>query len=83
MKMQINCMNLNYPVDFRLKDGTHVIVHKKEENNYDFFLTRLNSERHNFMWINGKIEESYETRFNEWQNEAIEKFQELLQLNQL
>jgi len=71
-------MDLTFPFDFRLKDGTHVIVHKKAEDNYDFFLTRLNSERHNFMWINGIIEESYETRFNEWQNEAIATFQQLL-----
>ena len=49
---------------------------------YDFHLTRLNSEKHNFIWIegdgDGTIEESYETRFDRLQNEAVAIFRNLL-----
>ena len=62
---------------FDLNDGTHVAVYASDEGNYEFHLTRLNSERHNFFWDGKKIEESYETRFDNWQAEAIEKFREL------
>lgn len=67
-----------FPVHFNLSDGTHVEVYKQEENCYEFLLARLNSEKHNFFLINGKIEESYETRFDKLQNEAIEIFQSML-----
>jgi hypothetical protein len=73
----------NYPVTFQLKDGTHVLVNDLNEGNYEFHLTRLNSEKHNFSWIEstGAIEESYETRFDHWQLEAVETFKQMLQGN--
>lgn len=67
-----------FPIEFHLKDGTQVTVYKEDENCYEFFMARLNSERHNFLLKDGVIEESYETRFNEWQHEAIEIFQGLI-----
>jgi hypothetical protein len=67
----------DFPVEFDLKDGTHVVVYKEEKNCYEFFLERLNSEKHNFLLVNGKIEESYETRFDRWQNEAVEIFERM------
>jgi hypothetical protein len=72
-------MNTTYPVSFDLKDGTHVSVYASEDGGYEFFLTRLNSEKHNFVWKDHKIEESYETRFDEWQLEAIRRFEEIEQ----
>ena len=68
-----------FPVSFNLNDGTHVLVKEGEPNTYDFHLTRLNSEKHNFLWnaATNEIEESYETRFDNWQLEAIEKFKKL------
>lgn len=64
---------------FKLKDGTHVTVIQLDADSYDFHLTRLNSERHNFVWKEqaNEIEESYETRFDNWQNEAIQLFTQL------
>jgi hypothetical protein len=69
-----------FPVSFTLKDGTTVVVKLLEEGCYAFHLIRLNSERHNFIWKEktGEIEESYETRFDRWQNEAIELFKAML-----
>lgn len=69
----------NYPVTFHLKDGTHVLVTKLDEESFDFHLTRLNSEKHNFIWkkTTGEIEESYETRFDQWQHEAIDIFNQM------
>jgi hypothetical protein len=64
------------PIRFQLQDGTHVDVYEAEEGVYEFYLTRLNSEKHNFIWKDNHIEESYETRFDRWQNEAVEKFRE-------
>ena len=66
------------PVYFRLKDGTHVTVFQLEAGCYEFHLTRLNSERHNFIWKEptGEIIESYETRFDRWQYEAIDILKE-------
>ena len=66
------------PVYFRLKDGTHVTVIQRDADCYEFHLTRLNSERHNFFWreSTNEIEESYETRFDNWQYEAIDLFKE-------
>ena len=70
----------NYPVTYHLIDGTKVLVTQPEKGVYDFHLTRLNSEKHNFAWYKetGAIEESYETRFDRWQNEAIELFKKML-----
>ena len=69
------------PIRFKLKDGTQVEVYGPEEGVYEFYMTRLNSEKHNFLWKDNHIEESYETRFDRWQNEAISLFREL-QANQ-
>jgi hypothetical protein len=63
-----------FPVEFMLKDGTHVKVYKEDEDCFEFFLTRLNSEKHNFYLANGEIRESYETRFDELQKEAVSIF---------
>lgn len=68
----------NFPVEFSLSDGTHIKVYKEEEDCYQFFMLRLNSERHNFYLKNGKIEESYETRFDKLQNEAVAIFNNML-----
>ena len=70
-------MTATNPITFTLKDGTLVKVYKENENCYEFFLARLNSEKHNFMLVNGKIEESYETRFDELQQEAISIFKNM------
>ena len=51
------------------------MVYESDEGGYEFFLTRLNSEKHNFIWKDDKIEESYETRFDQWQLEAIRIFE--------
>jgi hypothetical protein len=71
---------MTFPVSFVLKDGTTVIVKQLEAGYYAFHLTRLNSEKHNFLWKEetNEIEESYETRFDRWQNEAIEIFRSML-----
>jgi len=68
----------NFPIEFKLSEGTLVKVYKEEENCYQFFMTRLNSERHNFYLKDGKIEESYETRFDKLQNEAVAIFNTML-----
>jgi hypothetical protein len=70
----------DFPVTFQLKDGTRVVVKQFSEDSYEFHLTRLNSEKHNFFWHQktGTIEESYETRFDQWQLEAIDIFKEML-----
>lgn len=80
-----NCLNQfkmveKYPVTYHLQDGTEVLVKQLENRVYDFHLTRLNSEKHNFAWYEdtGTIEESYETRFDKWQNEAVELFKKML-----
>ena len=69
----------SYPVTFHLKDGTHVLVTTLDGTSFDFHLTRLNSEKHNFIWnkTTGEIEESYETRFDQWQHEAISIFNQM------
>ena len=70
-----------FPVLFSLHDGTHVVVNQLDDQLFEFHLTRLNSEKHNFNWIDGtnEIDESYETRFDQLQKEAIEKFSQMLQ----
>lgn len=69
-----------FPLNFQLQDGTHVLVKDGEENTYAFHLTRLNSEKHNFLWHadTNEIEESYETRFDNLQLEAIARLRKLL-----
>ena len=71
----------NFPIRFQLADRTEVLVLKTEEGVFDFHLTRLNSEKHNFKWYKDTdtIEESYETRFDRWQLEAIALFKQLQQ----
>lgn len=71
-------MTQTFPVSFNLKDGTQVNVYESDEGTYDFHLTRLNSEQHNFLWKDNRIEESYETRFDNWQQEAVATFEEIL-----
>lgn len=70
-------MTTTFPISFKLKDGTQVKVYKQNPDCFEFYLSRLNSEKHNFMLVNGKIEESYETRFDELQQEAISLFQNI------
>lgn len=70
------------PIRFNLQDGTKVEVYAAEENIYEFYLTRLNSEKHNFLWKDDHIEESYETRFDRWQQEAVEIFRRMQQENE-
>jgi hypothetical protein len=67
----------NFPLQFNLTDGTHVKVYKADEDCFEFYLERLNSEKHNFFWTNGQIEESYETRFDELQKEAVAVFERM------
>ena len=69
-----------FPVTYQLKDGTQVLATQIGEGCYEFHLTRLNSEKHNFTWDEktGKIEESYETRFDQWQDEAVAVFRQML-----
>jgi hypothetical protein len=71
-----------FPISYQLKDGTLVKVYKEKDDCYEFYLSRLNSEKHNFMLVNGRIEESYETRFDELQQEAISVFEEMLSSSQ-
>lgn len=75
----MNTGKQNFPIRLQLADGTEVLILQVEEGVYDFHLTRLNSEKHNFLWYEstGIIEESYETRFDRWQAEAIELFKQL------
>ncbi len=69
---------VTFPVEFKLSDGTHIKVYEEEEGLYQFFMQRLNSERHNFYLKDGKIEESYETRFDNLQNEAVAIFEGMM-----
>ncbi len=73
-------MMTNFPVYFSLKDGTDVAVIQFDPGRYSFHLTRLNSEKHNFVWIEktDQIEESYETRFDQLQLEAVSVFKTML-----
>ena len=53
-------MTTAYPIHFNLHDGTHVAVYKSAEDCYEFYLTRLNSERHNFLLRNGQTVSAYQ-----------------------
>ena len=70
----------NFPLSYDLKDGTHVLVNQLEPKVYEFHLTRLNSEKFNFNWTDsggpGQIDDSYELRFNEFEQEALALFRE-------
>ena len=70
-------------MQFHLQDGTEVVVLQADQGVYDFHLTRLNSEKHNFTWYEatGTIEESYETRFDRWQLEAVDLFKKMQTLS--
>src|SRR5947208_995205 len=73
---RILIMEQRTAISFLLHDGTQVLVQPQEGGMYAFHLTRLNSERHNFNWIEAsdEIEESYETRFDRLQLEAVDLF---------
>ena len=68
----------DFPLLYDLHDGTHVLVNQLEPEKYEFHLTRLNSEKYNFTWINtggeGLIEDNYELRFNSFEQEAFQIF---------
>jgi hypothetical protein len=68
----------NFPIEFKLSDGTGIKVYQEEESCYQFFMTRLNSEKHNFYLKDGQIVESYETRFDRLQNEAVAIFNSMI-----
>jgi len=71
---------MEFPIRFQLKDGTAVDVYRGESDDcFEFYLTRLNSEKHNFLLIGDRIEESYETRFDELQREAVALFRQMQQ----
>ena len=70
-------MTDHFPLEFTLKDGTNVKVYRTDANCFEFYLTRLNSEKHNFLLTDGQIEESYETRFDELQKEAVSVFESM------
>lgn len=74
-------MTTAFPLRFNLNDGTHVTVYRQADDCFEFYLTRLNSERHNFILKNGQIEESYETRFDELQKEAVSLFGNMQKTN--
>lgn len=71
-------MNREFPIHFNLQDGTRVDVFKENDQCFEFILTRLNTEKHNFYLKEGKIEESYETRFDKWQHEAVDLFEKMM-----
>ena len=73
-------MVTDFPISFHLEDGTAVVVNYLDGESYAFHLTRLNSEKHNFIWKKNEdaIEESYETRFDRWQNEAVHLFKKMV-----
>ena len=72
-------MTQTFPVEFDLKDGTHVLVNKIDESVFEFHLTRLNSEKLSFNWLSetDETEDSNERRFDKYEKEAIAAFKEL------
>jgi hypothetical protein len=71
-------MNKSFPLTFALEDGTHVVVLQSEEHVYEFHITKLNSEKHNFIW-NDATEEvnGYENRYDHYEKEAISQFRKM------
>ncbi len=69
-----------FPLTYDLQDKTHVLVNELEPRMYEFHLTRLNSEKYNFTCTitdNGEqVEDNYELRFNELEQEALSVFRE-------
>jgi hypothetical protein len=65
-----------YPLYYSLSDGTHVMVNQLEPSVFEFHLTRLNSEKHNFTWYSDQdaADSSYDMRFEEFEKEAIAVF---------
>jgi hypothetical protein len=71
-------MMMHFPVIFHLSDGTRVLVEQLQERCYDFHLTRLNSEKHNFIWDETTQQiKGYDNRFVKQDTEAIDIFCEL------
>ncbi len=72
-------MAQTFPVEFDLKDGTHVLVNKIVDSVFEFHLTRLNSEKLSFNWLSetDETEDSNERRFDKYEKEAIAAFKEL------
>ncbi len=72
-------MTQTFPVEYDLKDGTHVLVNKIDEHIFEFHLTRLNSEKLSFNWLSetDETEDSNERRFDKYEKEAIAAFKEL------
>lgn len=69
-------MDPKFPIEFRLKDGTHVLVKKIEDGIFEFHLTRLNSEKLSFNWLSDvdETEDSNERRYDKLEKEAIAYF---------
>ncbi len=69
-------MAQTFPVEFDLKDGTHVLVNKIVDSVFEFHLTRLNSEKLSFNWLSetDETEDSNERRFDKYEKEAIDIF---------
>lgn len=69
-------METKFPIEFNLKDGTHVLVKKIEDGVFEFHLTRLNSEKLSFNWLSDvdETEDSNERRYDKFEKEAIEIF---------
>ncbi len=68
-----------FPVEFNLRDGTHVLVKEFEEGVFEFHLTRLNSEKLSFNWLSEKdeTEDSNERRYDKFEKEAIAMFKNM------
>lgn len=66
------------PITFDLSDGTHVLVMESDQHVYEFHITRLNSEKHNFIWEeNNNDIEGYAKRYDLEEREAIEIFKKM------
>lgn len=75
-----------FPVEFELSNGTHVLVKKANNSTFEFHLTRLNSMKHNFNWNDkeGIIDAETATAlpresFSHEETEAISIFQQMRQ----
>lgn len=78
-------MILDFPFEYKLSDGTKVVVVKANDNLYDFHLTRLNSSKFNFSWneSTGEVASSYSVDINSGtlQQEKDEALATFWQLN--